>query len=86
MFSDEGVTPFLARLREGLPGLDVLDVHTHIGFNDPDGVRCSPDQLRQALDAAGTRSVVFAMHEPDGYPAANDWVREQAQRSDGRLV
>ena len=86
MFSDVGVTPFLARLREGLPGLDVLDVHTHIGFNDPDGVRCSPDQLRQALDAAGTRSVVFAMHEPDGYPAANDWVREQAQRSDGRLV
>lgn len=86
MFSDEAVTPFLARLREELPGLDVLDVHTHIGFNDPDGVRCSPEQLREALDAAGTRSVVFAMHEPSGYPAANDWVRGQAERSDGRLV
>ena len=86
MFSDEAVTPFLASLREELPGLDILDVHTHIGFNDPDGVSCSPEQLRQALDAAGTRSVVFPMHEPGGYPTPNDWVREEAERSDGRLV
>ena len=86
MFSDEAVTPFLARLREDLPDLDVLDVHTHIGFNDPDGVRCSPEQLHEALDTAGSRSVVFPMHEPGGYPPANDWVREEAARSDGRLV
>ncbi|MDQ3647139.1 MAG: amidohydrolase family protein [Actinomycetota bacterium] len=86
MFSDESVAPFFARLREQLPGLEVLDVHTHIGFNDPDGVRCSPEQLRQALDTAGARSVVFAMHEPGGYPAANDWVREEAERAGGRLV
>ncbi|MDQ3719613.1 MAG: amidohydrolase family protein [Actinomycetota bacterium] len=86
MFSDEGVTPFLARLREGLPDLDVLDVHTHVGFNDPDRVRCSPEQLRQALDFADTRSVVFPMHEPHGYPHANDWVRDEAERSEGRLV
>ncbi len=86
MFSDEAVAPFLARLREDLADLEVLDVHTHIGFNDPDGVRCSPEQLRQALDAAGTRGVVFPMHEPGGYPAANDWVRDRAERSEGRLV
>lgn len=86
MFSDEAVAPFLARLREDLADLEVLDVHTHIGFNDPDGVRCSPEQLRQALDAAGARSVVFPMHEPGGYPAANDWVRDQAECSEGRLI
>ena len=86
MFSDQALPPFLDRLREDLPGLDVLDAHTHIGFNDPDGVRCSPEQLLEALGVAGNRSVVFPMHEPDGYPSANDWVREEAERSGGRLI
>ena len=32
------------------------------------------------------RAAVFPMHEPDGYPPANDMVIEEAARSDGRLV
>jgi predicted TIM-barrel fold metal-dependent hydrolase len=86
VFSDQAVTPFLVRLREDLPGLDILDAHTHIGFNDPDGVRCSPETLLEALELAGNRAVVFPMHEPEGYPAANDWVREVAAASNGRLT
>jgi predicted TIM-barrel fold metal-dependent hydrolase len=86
VFSDRAISPFLDRLRVDRPGLEIFDAHTHIGFNDPDGVRCSPETLLEALDVAGNRAVVFAMHEPDGYPAANDWVREVAAGSDGRLV
>ena len=86
MFSDEAVTPFLVRLRADLPGLEVLDAHTHIGFNDPDGMRCAPETLLEALEVAGNRGVVFPMHEPERLPAANDWVREEAARSEGRLV
>ncbi len=86
MFSDQAVTPYLVRLRTDLPGLEILDAHTHIGFNDPDGMRCAPETLIEALDLAGNRAVVFAMHEPEGYPKANDWVREETERSGGRLV
>lgn len=86
MFSDRAISPFLAQLRADRPGLEILDAHTHIGFNDPDGMRCAPETLVEALEQAGNRAVVFAMHEPDGYPAANDWVREVAAGSAGRLT
>ena len=86
VFSDQALTPFLVRLRTDLPGLEILDAHTHIGFNDPDGMRCAPETLLEALELAGNRAVVFPMHEPEGYPKANDWVREEADRSEGRLV
>lgn len=73
-------------LREGLPGLDILDVRTHIGAEDPDGIRCSADELIGALAYAGARAVVFPMHEPGGYAAANARVLHEAARSGGRLV
>ena len=52
--------------------LDLYDAHTHVGANDPDGFTQTPEQLLTALDGAGARGVVFPMHEPDGYRAAND--------------
>jgi predicted TIM-barrel fold metal-dependent hydrolase len=86
VFKDDLTLPFLERVREELPGLDLADAHTHIGANDPDGYRCSREELVEALEAAGARAAVFPMHEPDGYPPANDMVLEQAERSNGRLV
>jgi predicted TIM-barrel fold metal-dependent hydrolase len=83
---DDLILPWLGRLREQLPGLELTDAHTHIGHNDPDGLSCSPEQLIEALELAGARGVVFAMHEPDGYPPANDRVLEAAAASGGRLV
>jgi uncharacterized protein len=68
----------------GEPAL--FDAHTHIGANDPDGFRQSPEQLLGILERAGARAVVFPMHEPDGYPEANDAAIEAARASDGRLV
>lgn len=74
------------QLRQAVPGLEVFDAHTHIGQNDPDEFRCTREELTSALAAVDARGVVFPMHEPGGYPAANDMVIEQAARAEGRLV
>jgi predicted TIM-barrel fold metal-dependent hydrolase len=74
----------LAWLGEGVPW---FDAHTHIGHHDPDGFEADPEELIAALDAAGQqRALVFAMEEPDGYRAPNDWVLRSCAESGGRLV
>ena len=40
--------PWWAELAEQVPGLDVIDVHTHIGKNDPDGSRAPPTSCATA--------------------------------------
>jgi len=66
---------------------DWFDAHTHIGANDPDGVRGTPAEILAGLDAAGhRRALLFAMQEPQGYLAANDAVLAACRASDGRLV
>ena len=77
--------PWWERLLADFPGLDLFDAHTHIGANDPDGVKQTADELLASLVALPARAVVFPMHEPDGYPPANDRVLEAAAGSGGRL-
>src|SRR3954467_7375909 len=65
-----------ALYRDGreLLGDDVewFDAHTHIGENDPDGRKATPEEIIGGLDQAGhTRALVFPMHEPDGYGPAH---------------
>ncbi len=86
MHVDDLLAPWQAALTAGLPGLRIRDVHTHIGSNDPDGFRSEPAELVAALGRADARGVVFPMHEPSGYPAANDRVLAVAAESDGRLA
>ena len=83
---DAIMRPFWDRLLADYGDLELYDAHTHVGADDPDGVRQSPDELLAALARADARAVVFPMHEPGGYPPANDRVLEAADRSDGRLV
>jgi uncharacterized protein len=78
--------PWWDRLRADYGELDLYDAHTHVGADDPDGVKQSPEELLHALELADARAVVFPMHEPAGYPPANDRVMEAAAGSDGRLV
>src|SRR5919205_1562968 len=78
--------PYYDRLLADVGPLELFDAHTHIGANDPDGFRQTPEQLLRALGRAGARGVVFPMHEPDGYRAANDAVIEAAAASGGRVV
>ncbi len=86
MFLDELTGPWVAALRESVPDLHLVDAHTHLGQNDPDGFRCDRAQLVEGLASVDARGVVFPMHEPAGYPEANDVVIAEAAESDGRLV
>ncbi|MDQ6818328.1 MAG: amidohydrolase family protein [Actinomycetota bacterium] len=70
-----------------VPGMELFDAHTHIGANDPDGMRQSASDLLAMLATARARGAfVFPMHEPDGYPPANDGVIDAALGSDGMLI
>ena len=80
------VTQWLDPLLAELPGLSFFDAHTHIGSNDPDGARCTAEELLALLAVVDAQAVVFPMREPDGYPEANDRVVSEAAVSEGRLV
>jgi len=84
--SDELLRPWYDRLVEDLPDLRLFDAHTHIGADDPDGFRSAAPDLIASLAAVDARGVVFPMHEPEGYLAANDRVLEAASSSEGRLM
>ena len=85
-FDDCLVEP-LTRVRAAFPAdTRWLDVHTHTGFDDPDGVTGSVGELLAGLDRAGVEeAVVFTTAEPGGYPPANDRVLAEAAASGGRL-
>ncbi len=81
------ITPWLDVIQHEVPDLELFDVHTHLGQDDPDGFKQTPRELLEVLEMARARGAfVFPMHEPSGYPPANDLVIEQAQASDGRLI
>lgn len=82
---DDALRPWYARLVEGVSGLALFDAHTHVGQNDPDGFKQTPEELLDALAVVDARALVFPMHEPDGYAAANDAVMDAVAASDGRL-
>jgi predicted TIM-barrel fold metal-dependent hydrolase len=84
--ADDLLAPWFDRLRADLPGLALLDVHTHLGRNDPDGFTQEPAELMARLDAAGADAITFPMHEPAGYRAANDEVLAAVEAADGRLA
>jgi hypothetical protein len=83
---DRALAPWWEALSEGLGGVRPFDAHTHIGANDPDGFKQTPAELIAGLERIDARAATFPMHEPDGYPPANDAALAAAQASDGRLV
>jgi predicted TIM-barrel fold metal-dependent hydrolase len=82
---DEVFVPWLEQMAADAGGLEFFDAHTHIGRNDPDGFKQTPEQLLDGLAAVGARALVFPMHEPGGYRAANDEAIAAATASGGRL-
>lgn len=86
MYADELLAPWWEQTRDLLPPVTLFDAHTHIGVNDPDGFKCTAEELLAALAPTGSRAVVFPMHEPAGYPPANDHVIAAASESGGVLV
>ena len=83
---DALLRPYLDSLSQEVGALELYDAHTHVGANDPDGFTQTPEQLLQALAPARARGVVFPMHEPGGYRAANEFVIEAAAASEGAMV
>jgi len=83
---DVTMRPWLDRIVQATGPIALYDAHTHIGANDPDGYTQTLEQLLEGLDAVGARAVVFPMHEPDGYTAANDAVLAAAAERPDRLV
>jgi len=78
-------------LAEALAGagteLDPFDAHTHLGQNDPDGVKGTPEEILAGLDRGGQRrALIFPMQEPGGYPPANDAALAACEASGGRLL
>jgi predicted TIM-barrel fold metal-dependent hydrolase len=83
----ELLSPWTEIVTDQVPGLELFDAHTHVGFNDPDGMKQSPEELVAGLERASARGAfMFPFHEPDGYPAANDVVIAAAGEHDGLLV
>lgn len=83
----EALRPWAEVVFEQVPDLELFDAHTHLGQNDPDGMKQTPEELIAALQIAGARGAfTFPFHEPDGYREANDEVIEAAKQSDGLLV
>jgi uncharacterized protein len=81
------IAPWAAQAREAVPGVRLFDAHTHLGQNDPDGMKQTPAELLHTLDEAdAVGAFTFPMHEPDGYRPANDMVIDAAAGSDGLLV
>lgn len=86
MYADELLLPWFRRLVEELPGVQLLDAHTHLGGDDPDGWRCVPDELTDAVALVDGRAAVFPLMERAGYRDANDAVLAAATASEGRLI
>src|SRR4051812_34257601 len=86
VYADAYLRPWYDAVVEQIPGFTPFDAHTHTGRNDPDGYRCSIEELTAALDEIGSGAALFTMHEPGGYPAANDRILAEAAASAGRLV
>jgi hypothetical protein len=86
VYADELLLPWFRSLADRLPGLRVVDAHTHLGGNDPDGWSCAPAELTAALALVGGRGVVFPLMERAGYRAANDAVLTAGAESEDRLV
>jgi hypothetical protein len=84
--ADDLLAPWWDQTMGLLPPVALFDAHTHIGVDDPDGFTCTADELLATLASVRSRAVVFPMHEPAGYPPANDAVIATAHGSGGVLV
>jgi uncharacterized protein len=86
VYADELLLPWFRSVADRLPGLHVVDGHTHLGGSDPDGWSCVPAELTAALALVGGKGAVFPLMERAGYRAANDAVLTAGAESEDRLV
>jgi hypothetical protein len=85
VYSEELLVPWLEAAREAVPGLDVVDMHVHVGLADPAGLLATEDEALGSLALAGAHGVVFPLKDPAGYRGPNDAVLALARRAPGRV-
>jgi len=85
VYSEELLVPWLEAAREAVPGLDVVDMHVHVGLADPGGLLATEDEVLGSLALAGAHGVVFPLKDPAGYRGPNDAVLAMARRAAGRV-
>ena len=56
------IKPWTDVVLEQVPGIEVFDAHTHLGQNDPDGMRQTPQELLAGLELAGARGEIGRAH------------------------
>jgi hypothetical protein len=83
--ADPVLRPWFERVLEDVPGVSLFDAHTHVGQNDPDGFKQTPEELLELLASVDSRALVFPMHEPDGYSGPNDAVMAAVAEHRDRL-
>ena len=83
--ADPVLRPWFERVLEDVPGVSLFDAHTHVGQNDPDGFKQTPEELLEVLASVDSRALVFPMHEPDGYSGPNDAVMAAVAEHGDRL-
>src|SRR3954462_8582300 len=59
VYADDLLRPWREAVFASLPPIASFDAHTHTGSNDPDGCRCSVDELLDALGQIDARAAVF---------------------------
>src|SRR4051812_41873984 len=85
MHADHELTPWFDALTREIKDLEIVDIHTHIGLDDPAGLLIRGDELLDALGKVGARAAVFPLKEPSGYKEANKRLLEFAAATGGRL-
>jgi predicted TIM-barrel fold metal-dependent hydrolase len=71
VYADTLLSPWLDCLLDARPGLDVVDVHNHVGDRDPSGFSASVAELTGSLRRFGGHAVVLPLADPEGYAEAN---------------
>jgi hypothetical protein len=80
MFPDRGILPWFERLRQEVPGIEPIDAHTHLGANDPDGYRCTGEELVAA--PADDYVADFVSDVPRSHVLTLKWIMRPAGTDD----
>jgi predicted TIM-barrel fold metal-dependent hydrolase len=86
VYTDDALRPWLDAVRRGIPELDIVDGHLHVGLTDPSGFQATPEEVLDALEVAGARGVVFPVSDPAGYREANAAVVDLAAAHPARVT
>jgi uncharacterized protein len=85
MYAQANLMPWVEKLHEDVPDLELYDAHVHLGLHDPAGLQATEDEALDALEQVSSRALIFPLSEPGGYGEANRRMLELADAHPDRL-